>query len=159
MASYDDVLRDEFRCRRCNHVWRTEAERREGRGAPWRDSRAMKPDRRSDRPTADTEAEFHRALVATYRRAKSEIGYNATRFIQLVSAAGGQEAARQLLQASAPSDGFTTLWEHGRLDLSVEAQVLRPEFQTLFTDAELEIARDRLGKYGYRPQPGPSSTP
>ena len=43
MASYDDVLKDEFRCRRCNHEWWTEGERREGRGVPFRHSRAMRP--------------------------------------------------------------------------------------------------------------------
>jgi rubredoxin len=31
MAAYDDVLYDEYRCRKCNHVWRVEVGRRAGR--------------------------------------------------------------------------------------------------------------------------------
>jgi hypothetical protein len=62
---------------------------------------------------------------------------------------GGVETARRLLRKSEPSDGFTTLWELRRLDLSVEAFVLRPEYAPLFTEAERGIARARLKEYGY----------
>ena len=47
------------------------------------------------------------------------------------------------------SDGFTTLWELKRLDLSVEAYVLRSEYAPLFTEAERGIARARLRQYRY----------
>jgi hypothetical protein len=47
------------------------------------------------------------------------------------------------------SDGFTTLWELKRLDLSVEAFVLRPEYAPLFTEEERAIARARLRQYEY----------
>jgi hypothetical protein len=63
---------------------------------------------------------------------------------------GGLQAAHRLLMTDEPSDGFTTLWMCGRLDLSVEAVVLKPEFVPLFTDTEREIARNRLAEYGYR---------
>ena len=55
--------------------------------------------------------------------------------------------ARQLLTGP-PSDGFTTLWEHRRLDLSVEFHVLCPEFASLFTPQERRAARQRLEAYG-----------
>ena len=39
MAAYDDVIVDEYRCRRCNHHWRVELERRAGRsGEPFQRS-------------------------------------------------------------------------------------------------------------------------
>jgi hypothetical protein len=47
------------------------------------------------------------------------------------------------------SDGFTTLWKLQRVDLSVEAYVLRPEYAPLFTEEERAIARARLKGYGY----------
>lgn len=47
------------------------------------------------------------------------------------------------------TDGFTTLWEHGRLDLSVEAYVLKPEYAELFTEDEKNMCRDRLLQFGY----------
>jgi hypothetical protein len=97
----------------------------------------------------DPAAAFHAAMVRIYTTAKSDVGYNATRFLQMVSDEGGVAAARKLLAADRPSDGFTTLWEASRLDLSVEAHVLRPEFAVLFTDAERETARRRLAEYGF----------
>ena len=42
------------------------------------------------------------------------------------------------------------MWEKGRLDLTVEAIVLRSEFQQFFTDEEVETARQRLEQLGYR---------
>ena len=103
----------------------------------------------------DRERAFHRAMVGIYDSAKREAGYNATRFLQMVSEHGGLNAARQLLHASGVSDGFTALWMAKRLDLTVEAHVLKPEFESLFTADEFRIARSRLDEYGYRPEPSP----
>jgi hypothetical protein len=97
----------------------------------------------------EAERRFHRAMVGIYETAKRELGYNATRFLQMLSNQGGLATARQLLWDNTPSDGFTTLWTHHRLDLTVEAHVLRPEFQSLFTDADREQARARLEAYGW----------
>ncbi len=90
-------------------------------------------------------------MVEVYRRAKQEAGYHATYFLQMVSERGGLATARHLLQTSSVSDGFTTLWERHRLDLTVEAVVLRQQFAPLFTEQELRTARSRLEEYGYRP--------
>lgn len=95
-----------------------------------------------------TEARFHAAMLDIYRVAKRDLSYNATRFLQMVEARGGVQAARQLL-SGAPSEGFTTLWEKGRLDLSMEAHILKAEFRELFTDAERRIAEDRLRQFGH----------
>lgn len=95
---------------------------------------------------AELEQQFHEAMLEIYRRAKVEAGYNASRFLQLVEAVGGVAAARQLVTGP-PSDGFTKLWEKGRLDLSVEAHVLRPEFASLFTDDVRRTAYERLRQF------------
>jgi hypothetical protein len=60
----------------------------------------------------------------------------------------GVEAARRLLRKDDSSDGFTTLWDLRRLDISVEAYVLRSESAPLFTEEERAIARARLMEYG-----------
>ena len=44
------------------------------------------------------------------------------------------------------------LWRYGRLDLSVEAQVLRPGFAPLFSEEERAMARARLAEYSYTVQ-------
>ncbi len=98
----------------------------------------------------ELEHRFHREMVQIYERAKRETGYNATRFLQMVSSQGGRATARTLLHAPAASDGFTALWERSRLELSVEALVLRPEFADLFDDDERDLASYRLTEYGYR---------
>lgn len=99
----------------------------------------------------ELEREFHIAMAGIYTRAKSEAGYNATRYLQMVSEEGGIATAKQLLHSSGVSDGFTHLWEKGRLDLSVEALVLKPKWRSLFTDEELRIASERLEAYGFTP--------
>ena len=97
----------------------------------------------------ELESRFHEAMIDIYRRARSDAGYNATRFLQMVSDQGGYEAARTLIHASKPSDGYTALWERGHLELTVEALILRPEWHDLFSEIERNIARQRLADYGY----------
>jgi hypothetical protein len=97
----------------------------------------------------DLKESFDRAMMDVYVGAKRECDYNATYFLQMLHRHGGLETARRLLWAREVSSGFTTLWECGRLDLSVEAQVLRHEFASLFSEEEREIARKRLAQYGY----------
>lgn len=88
-------------------------------------------------------------MISIYETAKLELGYNATRFVQMISDQGGLPTARQLLWSDAPSEGFTRLWERGRLDLTVEAHVLLDEFESVFTDQDREQARSRLKAYGW----------
>ena len=102
----------------------------------------------------EVERRFHRAMIAIYETAKRELGYNATRFLQMLREQGGPATARLLLWSDTPSDGFTTLWERHRLDLTVEDHVLRAEFASLFSEADREQALTRLNEYGWRPRTG-----
>jgi hypothetical protein len=90
-------------------------------------------------------------MVGIYERARMEARYIATRFLHMVSELGGLETARQLLRTGTVSEGFTALWERGRLDLTMERLVLRPEFRSLFSESELDVARRRLLDYGMPP--------
>jgi len=47
--------------------------------------------------------------------------------------AGSLGTARRLLASNEVSAGFATLYERGRLDLTVEALVIQPKFASLFT--------------------------
>ena len=95
------------------------------------------------------EKRFEQEMIDIYMTAKKECGYNASRFLQMLGAKGGLVAAKQLISKPGGTDGFTTLWEHGRLDLSVEAHVLKTEYAELFTDEERRICRERLEQFGY----------
>ena len=99
--------------------------------------------------SSERERQFHRDMVRGAERLKQEIGYNATRFIQMVGELGGVEAARHLLQGRNASDGFTTLWEHRRLEMSVEAHVLLPWYRELFTEKQLGTAEQRLREHRF----------
>ena len=104
---------------------------------------------------SELERAFDAAMMDIYRRALSEAGYKATRFLQMLHEHRGIETARILLHAETVSEGYTSLWERHRLDLTVEAMILHEEWYDLFTTAEREIARRRLLEYGYdAPRPG-----
>jgi|GEM_PF-914069 len=95
-------------------------------------------------PNRDLENQFHRAMIGVYERALRECGYNATRFIQMVQNDKGVEAAKRLLQAPGFQYGFTELWQCGRLDITMEALVIQPQYAELFTEEEIQIAKTRL---------------
>ena len=95
------------------------------------------------------EKQFEQEMINIYMTAKKECGYNANRFLQMISAKGGLVTAKQLIMKPGGTDGFATLWEHGRLDLSVEAHVIKPQYRELFTDPERELCRNRPKEYGY----------
>jgi hypothetical protein len=79
---------------------------------------------------------------------KREIGYNPTRFNQMVVDHGGPHAVRALLKGPGTS-GFATLYEHQRLEMSAEAAVLLPWYESLFTPEERAIARWRLEQHRF----------
>ena len=85
-------------------------------------------------------------MMQIYLAAKNQAGYNATRFFQMLGEHRGVETARRLLPHM--SDGFTQMWQRNRLDLTVEALILQPQWHDLFSDAEREIARRRLRECG-----------
>jgi hypothetical protein len=93
---------------------------------------------------------FEYEMMNIYKRAKQEANYNATRYLNMLHENGGLGTAQILINASNVSEGYTALWERGRLDLTVEALIFdNPEFQELFTTAELVIVKKRLTDYQY----------
>ena len=103
----------------------------------------------SEPPQSDLETEFAQRMKAVYDRGRTEAGYNAAYFLSMLSQYGPQETAHRLLASPAISDGFAELWERGRLDLTVEALVIEPQFTQLFTENEMQTAKRRLDQFGY----------
>ena len=99
---------------------------------------------------SDLQNRFDLAMLSIYKRAKYEAKYNATRYLQMLDNYGGLDTARILINAPNVSDGYTALWERGRLDLTVEALIFdNPEYHELFTREELAIVKKRLIDYKY----------
>jgi len=94
-------------------------------------------------------ARFDAAMLEVYDAAMREIGYAARRFLQMTRRSGGLDAARHLLAKPGVSEGFRRLAEAGKLTITIEYQVLRPEFVPLFTEEERDIARQRLLAHGF----------
>ncbi|MEU4803484.1 hypothetical protein [Actinosynnema sp. NPDC023587] len=84
----------------------------------------------------------HRFLARTTR-------YRAKAFLEAVARHGGVGAARIVLQEPGTSDDLTRLGELGKLAHSVEATVLRPKYEALFSPDERRIARSRLESRGF----------
>lgn len=111
------------------------------------------------------ELRFHNDMLDVFRLAGEatrrtrpdgtiERGYWASYFLRGVRNHGGLEYAHQLLRKEGTTDGFERLKEEGRLELTMEALVLRPEYTTLFTDEERRVAAHRLAEAGYQPPRG-----
>lgn len=97
--------------------------------------------------------EFQEAMFNIYRKAKDEAKYTANVFLQMLSDRGGVGTAKFLINAAKESDGYTALYERGRLDLTVEAEVVEnKKWHGLFDVGEIERARKRLERYGYKPK-------
>jgi hypothetical protein len=103
----------------------------------------------ADRPAATVEAEFAAQMRGIYDRGRQEANYTASYFLSMLADLGPLVTARKLLHAPAVSDSFAALWERGRLDLTVEALIQKPEFADLFDEHERDIAAKRLSQFGY----------
>lgn len=91
---------------------------------------------------------FEEEIRDKMRRAKKECKYNPTRFIQMLAQYGGVGTAKKLIADAIEgkmSDGFTTLYLCGRLDLTMEDSVCKPEYQSLFSPEEIAYCKKVLG--------------
>ena len=131
-------------------------------GGQWSSSGAAVP-RRPRRPSGGAtdqldishapttvELRFHQAMLDVYELAGRQTGYWANYFLRSVRANGGLATARDLLWKSGTSKGFERLKKEGRLDLSMEAVMLRPEFRELFSAEEAARASERLAAHGFQ---------
>jgi hypothetical protein len=67
----------------------------------------------------------------------------------MLESEGGYRTALRLLSAKDVSDGFTKLWQHGRIDLTVEALIVESEWRSAFDPALIALAEKKLKKVGY----------
>ena len=84
-------------------------------------------------------------------RESRSLGFVPTRFLRMPNEQGALLSAHQLLASDRYHDGFTRLWDLRLLDLSLECVVLKPLFRPLFTEKELNVARNRLRKLDFDP--------
>ena len=98
----------------------------------------------------DLESAFQRRMVELCDQAESECpGFRPDCLREAITSEGGRAAAIRLVEADNAPGGFVRLWELGRLDLSVEAEIRRPEWAGLFDEDLRARAAERLERYGF----------
>lgn len=97
------------------------------------------------------EERFHDSMLDIFWLAGRATGYWANYFLRGVRNKGGVTEARDLLRKTGTSPGFERLKAERRLDLSMEAIVIKPEYASLFSAQDIETAQQRLDDVGYRP--------
>jgi len=100
----------------------------------------------------DLKDQFHQQMIGIYRNALTQARYEAKQFLRMVTVQGGLAAAKALLHTPYLPDGFAELWQRGRLDLTMEYMLVQPPWNSLFTEEELKIARDRLAAHSQPPR-------
>lgn len=70
-------------------------------------------------------------------------------FSRMLGEYGGVETAKRLLATSEVQSGFTELCLLNAVHRSMEAFVIKPQYQSLFTEAEVAEAHRRLEEVGY----------
>ena len=95
------------------------------------------------------EKQFHQAMVDIYEEARRKYKYNATYLLANDWRIWWRGSSQAPACKGDLSEGFGTLRLYDRLDLTVEAHVLKPEFASLFTAEEIDVAKKRLAAVGY----------
>ncbi len=92
---------------------------------------------------------FGAALDAAWEAWRSEAHYTWKRYKQMVRTYGAVGTVKRQVVKAGVSPGFRTLHKADRLDLTMEALVLRPDFAPLFSPEEQAAARKRLWDHGW----------
>jgi hypothetical protein len=99
-------------------------------------------------PSHSRERALEGALLHLYEQWKS-LGYRAGRLYQVFMPhckryKGGIAAVRSVIYRTDVTAGFAFLVAKKRTDLSIEALVLKPEWNDVFTDLDRALARSKL---------------
>jgi len=88
------------------------------------------------------EARFHKEMVGLYDRF-ADLGFRPVLLRRFVLLNGGVAAAKELVFKPGTT-GLERLLDAGKAELSMEALMLRPEYQLLFSELERKEAMQRL---------------
>lgn len=99
--------------------------------------------------TALLKNKFNAEILESIEKAK-KLGYCPTRFIGMLHEHSNN--AYEVVQRIATKDitaGLQELYKQGRLDLSVEATMIKPMYRGLFPTEIIKICERKLKKLGY----------
>lgn len=90
-----------------------------------------------------TDDEFEQRLRDSIRDSIA-LGYNPTRFTDMLNTWGGVGVAKRLVASGEIQDGVKKIVALGPPELSMESITIEARFASLFSDGELAAARWRL---------------
>lgn len=95
------------------------------------------------------EKKLQQEVIKNCELAEKEYGCKMTKFLQTVERFGIVKTAQEILRKGRTSDGFNKLVEAGRLDLTMEATIVKSEYSELFTDEQINSCYELLCEKGY----------
>jgi hypothetical protein len=98
---------------------------------------------------ATLEHEYERAVADAMVQMRS-IGYDPAALRKLVSTVGPRRASELIAELAEPTEAFVALYQLGRLDLTVEAQMASGPYRDLFAPHLLSRITHRLAEHGFR---------
>lgn len=81
--------------------------------------------------------------------AEAECGCRMVKFKQTIERFGIVRTAQEIFRKGRTSDCFDRLVEEGKLGLTMEATIVKPQYAELFTDEEVNGCYDLLCENGY----------
>lgn len=88
-----------------------------------------------------------KAEVESAIRQCCDLGYNPTRFQQMIHDQHPVTVAKRLVTSSEFQHGFKELNKMGRPELTVEGIMVQEKYKSLFTRSEIEAAKWRLASW------------
>ena len=95
------------------------------------------------------EKKLQQEVIQNCEIAEKEYECKMTKFLQTIERFGIVKTAQEILRKGRTSDGFNKLAEAGRLDLTMEAVIVKGEYAELFTDEQVNDCYRLLCEKGY----------
>ena len=87
---------------------------------------------------------FHEELIKLYHTMIRDCGHRAAKLLSLIDELGAVGAVAKIVGKNLPSLTFVKLYNKHRIDLTLEAFILRDEFRVLFTVDIIKKCMNRL---------------
>lgn len=98
----------------------------------------------------DLERELYAEMINIYKKSEIEMDYKPFRVLQMLnSGALPSEVIKRIIFIEGGSFDFEILKSKNRLDLSIEAIVLKKRYEDIFSDKEKAWCKLKLKKSGY----------
>ena len=95
------------------------------------------------------EKKLQEAVIKNCEKAEKECGCKMTRLIQTIERFGIVRTAQEIIKKGRTSDCFERLVEDKRVELTMEAELVKGKYADLFTDEEVNACYDLLCENGY----------